>query len=65
MTRARVSESKQTSHDREISWHYGEWLWSMRNMSNEKSQWSGEINAVQPRIRLLRSFDERHHAYLG
>ena len=28
-------------------------------------EWSGEITSVQPRIRLLRSFDQRHHAYLG
>lgn len=31
----------------------------------EKIQWSGMIVSVQPRIRLLRSFDERQHAYLG
>ncbi len=30
-----------------------------------KIEWSGIITSVQPRIRLLRSFDERHHAYLG
>ena len=27
--------------------------------------WSGRIVAVQPRIRLRRSFDERHHSYQG
>ncbi|MBN1642100.1 MAG: hypothetical protein JXA09_12775 [Anaerolineae bacterium] len=27
--------------------------------------WNGYIKAVQPRIRLLRSFDERSHSYLG
>jgi hypothetical protein len=27
--------------------------------------WSGVLTAIQPRIRLTRSFDERHHAYLG
>jgi hypothetical protein len=27
--------------------------------------WQGEIISVQPRIRLLRSFDERSHSYLG
>jgi hypothetical protein len=27
--------------------------------------WSGEVVAVQPRIRLLRSFDQRNHAYPG
>ena len=30
-----------------------------------KSEWSGTIIGVQPRIRLLRSFDERSHTYLG
>lgn len=30
-----------------------------------KIPWSGEILAVQPRIRLQRSFDQRNHAYLG
>src|SRR5262245_133901 len=27
--------------------------------------WSGTVTAVQPRIRLTRSFDERSHTYLG
>ena len=31
----------------------------------EKVLWSGRIISVQPRIRLMRSFDERHHSYLG
>jgi hypothetical protein len=31
----------------------------------EKVAWSGRIVAVQPRIRLMRSFDERHHSYQG
>ena len=31
----------------------------------EKLKWSGVVVAVQPRIRLLRSFDQRHHSYLG
>jgi hypothetical protein len=31
----------------------------------KKIAWSGRIKAVQPRIRLLRSFDERQHSYLG
>ncbi|WP_456387840.1 hypothetical protein [Desulfolithobacter sp.] len=31
----------------------------------KKIVWSGRIKAVQPRIRLMRSFDERHHSYLG
>ena len=30
-----------------------------------KIAWSGRIVAVQPRIRLMRSFDERHHSYQG
>jgi hypothetical protein len=31
----------------------------------QKIPWSGRILAVQPRIRLWRSFDERGHSYLG
>ena len=31
----------------------------------EKIAWSGYIISVQPRIRLLRSFDQRHHSYQG
>ena len=31
----------------------------------EKVAWSGRISAVQPRIRLMRSVDERSHSYLG
>ena len=27
--------------------------------------WQGEVVSVQPRIRLLRSFDERSHSYLS
>lgn len=30
-----------------------------------KVSWSGGILSVQPRIRLLRSFDQRNHSYLG
>ena len=30
-----------------------------------KLSWTGVITAVQPRIRLQRSFDERSHSYLG
>ena len=30
-----------------------------------KISWSGRVIGVQPRIRLLRSFDERHHSYQG
>lgn len=32
--------------------------------SVEKKAWSGRVVAVQPRIRLLRSFDQRAHSYL-
>jgi hypothetical protein len=32
---------------------------------NAKIPWSGAVTAVQPRIRLTRSFDERSHTYLG
>ena len=31
----------------------------------ERISWSGEVVAVQPRIDLLRSFDERQHSYRG
>ena len=31
----------------------------------EKLRFSGTVTAVQPRIRLLRSFDESSHSYLG
>jgi hypothetical protein len=38
----------------------------MRAKANmQKVAWSGRIVAVQPRIRLMRSFDERHHSYQG
>ena len=30
-----------------------------------KTPWSGKVISVQPRIRLLRSFDQRSHSYLG
>ena len=32
---------------------------------NEKLAWQGTLVAVQPRIRLIRSFDQRNHNYLG
>ena len=32
---------------------------------NEKLVWKGRLCSVQPRIRLLRSFDERSHSYPG
>lgn len=31
----------------------------------DKVSWSGRIVSVQPRIRLTRSFDQRHHSYQG
>ena len=34
-------------------------------MLDGKVAWCGVITAVQPRIRLTRSFDERSHSYLG
>jgi hypothetical protein len=34
-------------------------------MPDGKVAWSGVVTAIQPRIRLTRSFDERSHAYLG
>ena len=33
--------------------------------NKEKVVWFGSLTSVQPRIRLLRSFDQRHHAYQG
>ncbi len=30
-----------------------------------KIAWKGKVLGIQPRIRLIRSFDERHHEYLG
>jgi len=32
---------------------------------SDKIAWSGVVTAVQPRIRLTRSFDQRSHTYLG
>ena len=31
----------------------------------DKISWQGVLVSVQPRIRLMRSFDERAHTYLG
>ena len=31
----------------------------------DKIEWKGIVTSVQPRIRLLRSFDQRNHSYLG
>ena len=38
---------------------------SIRNMKSDKLSWHGRIISAQPRIRLIRSFDQRNHAYLG
>ena len=32
---------------------------------DQKLSWEGKLTSVQPRIRLLRSFDQRSHNYLG
>jgi hypothetical protein len=37
----------------------------LRNRSSDKLSWRGILVAVQPRIRLTRSFDQRSHTYLG
>lgn len=37
----------------------------MATAGNEKVAWSGRIVAIQPRIRLMRSFDQRQHSYHG
>ncbi len=37
----------------------------MQAIPNRKLSWQGRIIGVQPRIRLLRSFDQRSHSYLG
>ncbi len=34
-------------------------------VNREKVPWAGKIVSIQPRIRLLRSFDQRSHTYLG
>lgn len=33
--------------------------------STRKLDWQGTVMSVQPRIRLIRSFDQRQHGYLG
>lgn len=37
----------------------------MESVQPTKLPWQGKLLSVQPRIRLLRSFDERSHSYLG
>ena len=34
-------------------------------MTAPRIPWQGRVISVQPRIRLLRSFNERSHSYLG
>jgi hypothetical protein len=34
-------------------------------MNSTKISWNGNLVSIQPRIRLLRSFDQRSHNYLG
>jgi hypothetical protein len=36
-----------------------------RDSEAKKLSWEGKIVSIQPRIRLLRSFDQRNHSYLG
>ena len=38
---------------------------SRSTTKKDKVEWTGRITAVQPRIRLMRSFDERSHSYQG
>ena len=33
--------------------------------TSSKTQWTGTVTSVQPRIRLTRSFDQRSHSYQG
>jgi hypothetical protein len=37
----------------------------LKNRESNKVSWQGTLTSVQPRIRLLRSFDQRNHNYLG
>jgi hypothetical protein len=36
-----------------------------RDSEAKKLSWEGKIVSIQPRIRLLRSFDQHNHSYLG
>ena len=38
---------------------------AMNSVGESKLEWQGRVVAVQPRIRLMRSFDQRSHGYLG
>lgn len=49
-----------------VSFHYGkELIVESKPNQNPKVAWKGRLLAIQPRIRLMRSFDQRHHGYLG
>jgi len=37
----------------------------MTKANMDKVMWLGRVVAVQPRIRLMRPFDEQHHSYKG
>ena len=50
----------------ERGWQQDESTLMARAVSHaEKASWTGRIVGVQPRIRLLRSFDQRQHSYQG
>ena len=38
---------------------------SVNTSRSEKLSWQGTLISIQPRIRLLRSFDQRSHSYFG
>lgn len=44
--------------------HFKYEMWVNR-MSEDKLTFEGKVVSTQPRIRLMRSFDERSHSYLG
>jgi hypothetical protein len=46
-------------------WTNQKGLMARAQSSIDKVSWSGKIVAVQPRIRLMRSFDQLSHSYLG
>jgi len=39
--------------------------WRRLEGNTGKVSWSGKVVSIQPRIRLMRSFDQRSHNYLG
>jgi hypothetical protein len=54
-----INTDRRLMPDRKILNNSGE------HVVNDKIAWSGTVTAVQPRIRLTRSFDGRSHTYLG